>query len=402
MDKNNIIEKAYQVIYSVILYEELFEVNDILSYINYLNIPANRENIGELLQKDLKLLSKKELIDEDLRTLKKEGLGYDYLTQEFISKVSRNTVGNSNSEYLERQELAISEILNKMDEFNAKKNKLTKKLENNKNTISNLSINLALLTTKTIALVLVPFISIGSGNAIGKSLSNKITEYKTITRTVDFNTGKVIGEPEEIYDENETTYVATVMVYGPWRRNPTGVGYIHNISAYDYIAPNNSEEKINITEEDLEKNVLEKYSYVETKEMLEENDSTIDSTILITETYQDKNFTKKSTKFIIPFTVGGVLLGVLIDVIMVLTGIYDSYTIKRKFKKLKDDIKKYKLDNNEIIDRLNLMKEEAILLQDEYKNVVKKYGNWEEKFDLVENDSLDKISKPEKEYILTK
>lgn len=397
-NKNNIIENAYQVIYSVILYEELFEVSDILSYINYLNIPANKENIGELLQNDLKVLSKKELIEEDLRTIKKEGLGYDYLTQDFIRKISRNTIGNSNSEYLSRRELAISEISNKIDRFNSEKNELSIRLDNNKNKISNLFVNLGFLMTKAWAIVLVPVISIGAGNVIGKSLSNKITEYKTITRTVDFETGKIIGEPEEIYDENETTYVATVMVYGPWRRNPTGVGYIHDVSAYEYIAPDKSQEKYHITADDLENNLLEKYSYVETKDMLDKEDSTTDSTILITETYQDKKDTRLSKKFIIPFTIGGTVLGVLIDVLLVVFGIYDSHEIKRKLKKLKDEIEKYNLDNQEIINRLNLMKEEAILLQEEYNDVVKKYGTWEEKFNLDNDKASDKSINREREY----
>lgn len=390
-EKNKIVKDAYKSIYSVILYEELFKTSDILSYINYLDIPTNKENIGELLQHDLKLLSKKDLIDEDLQTLKKEGLGYDYLTQDIIKKISILTIGNSNSEYLSRKEKEISDISNQKDRLDSNISFLTHELAKNKYAIKNLSINMTVLATKALSLILVPLISIGAGNAIGKKISNNITEYKTITRTVNFETGEIIGDPEEIYDKNETTYVATVMVHKPWRKNPTGVGYIQEITAYEYIAPDTTQEKYHITAEDLENNIKEKYSYVETKDMLKDGDNTNDTTILITETFQDKNDNRKSTKFIIPFTVTGVALGILIDALL-LAFLYDPYRLRRNFSEIINDIENYKLDNKEIINKLNAMKEEAILLEDKYQSTLKKYGTWEEKFDIEDsNKKAEKI-----------
>ena len=122
-EKNNLIEKAYQTIYSVIMYEEIFDRSDILSYINHLNIPTNKENIGRLLTNDLKKMNETDLIEEDLRTIKTEGLGYDYLNSDFIRKVSRKTVGENNSEYQERKrkEKLFQTYLQKLLNFQKKK-----------------------------------------------------------------------------------------------------------------------------------------------------------------------------------------------------------------------------------------------------------------------------------------
>ena len=58
----------------------------------------------------------------------------------------------------------------------------------------------------------------------------------------------------------------------------------------------------------VENKLVEKYSYIESKENLDKDDSTTQTTILLTETYQDKNDTRKSTKYIMSAetTSGGV------------------------------------------------------------------------------------------------
>ena len=171
-----------------------------------------------------------------------------------------------------------------------------------------------------------------------------------------------------------TTYVATVMECGPWRSNPSGVGYIRNITAYECIVPDNVDDGYHITKNDLENNLLEKYSYIESKESLDRNDSTTQTTILLTETYQDKNDTRKSTKYIIPYSILGAGIGLAIDVVLVLTGIYDFYRIRQLFDKLDREIKKCKLSNQEIKDRLLTLVENNKELEEEYSKLVKKYG----------------------------
>lgn len=378
--KNSLITNAYNTVYSVIIYEERFERSDILDYINHLNIASNKENIGRLLEFDLKKLMEEDLIDEDLRAIRTEGLGYDYLTSSIVGKISSLTVGDKNSQYQEKKKKAISELSEKISLFNNEKEKNILEQSNNNKKIKMLYINKAWLATKALSIILVPIITFSAGKSIGKKTSDNITEYKTITRTIDAQTGDVVGDIQFVYDDNETTYVATVMKYDPWRKNPTGIGYIRNVTAYEYIVPESSSSEYHPTVSQLEENTYEKYKFIESKDELENGDSTTDATILITETYQDKSDSRKSTKFIIPGAIIGASIGITIDVILVLLQIYDIAKIKRMMSELSDEIRKYRLSNEEIRDRLIQMKDEAIALQEEYGDIVKKYGTLGEQF----------------------
>lgn len=377
-DKNALIESAYQTLYSLIIYEQLFDRSETLNYLKELNVDANKENIGRLLAQDLKTLGKDVLIEEDLRGMKTEGLGYDYLTTDVVRKISRNTVGEQNSEYQERRRDAINDISEKVNNLVDERKELGARESDIKKSLSVIHMKKALLLTKAISILMIPIITITAGNMIGKNKSSKVKEYQTITRTINLETGEVIGEPEIVYDEKETTYVATVLEYGPYRKNPTGVGYIRNVTAYEYVAPENADEMYHATSEDLQGNVLEKYSYVEPKETLNASDSTTDSTILITETYQNKNETKPSTKYNLGFTILGVVAGLAIDTALILLQFYSFSEIEEMFRKLNHDIKTKKLEKEEIKEELLKLKEKTLLLQDEYNDVVTKYGSFGE------------------------
>ena len=382
-DVSYLFDKSYRIIYHVIINEEIFNKSDILIYVNDLNLLFIKENIGKLLLKDITLFNQREdntdtfsdvVIEEELNNITNEGLGYDYLDIDFIKKISRKLVGKKYIEFESKKKNDISLISSKINSFTRKNNELSNSLNEGNQKIKNLYINKSVLLTKALSLVLVPVITFSLGRTIGKNVSNKITEYKTITRTVDLDTKKIVGDIEYVYDEMLTTYVATVMECGPWRSNPSGVGYIRNITAYECIVPDNVDDGYHITKNDLENNLLEKYSYIESKESLDRNDSTTQTTILLTETYQDKNDTRKSTKYIIPYSILGAGIGLAIDVVLVLTGIYDFYRIRQLFDKLDREIKKCKLSNQEIKDRLLTLVENNKELEEEYSKLVKKYG----------------------------
>ena len=388
-EKNRLIKNAYEVIYQVILYEEIFDRSDILSYINYLNIPVNKENIGRLLSKDLKKLDRKVLIDEDLKSIKSEGLGYDYLTENLIRKVSRLTVGEENSEYQRRKKETIQSLKNDVIELSNRKKDKMDTLNSLRNERFKLYAKKGMFYTKFLSLVMIPVITFSAGKAIGKAESNKIDEYKTYTRTVNLNTGKVVGDVKEEWDENETTYVATIIEYSPWRLNPTGSGYISNVTAYEYITPKNVDENYHISKKDISGNIRQKYSFVEPKEVLEENDSLTESTILVTETYQDKSISKKSVKFVVPFAVTGAILGILADIALILLnlGIYDTDGLERILKKLNEKIEENNGNIDDVKNTLLEIKEEALGLQKRYNEAVRKYGSLADQFIFEDIDT---------------
>ena len=369
-----IINEAYKTIYNVLLYEEIFERNDILTYINTLNIGANKENLSRLLAHDLSKLSEEIIVNEDLNNIGNEGLGFDYFNEDIISQVSSKTVGETNSEYRTRKNQAINEVTTKAQELVAKKDELMTKYLENKYKIKNLQINKTILKVTALSIVLVPVITITAGYRIGKSKSNKIDEYKTITRTIDLETGNLIGNQQEDFDEHSTTYVATVLKCSPWHHNSLGSGFVRNVIAYDYINPDENTDDFHVTKDNLEGNLVEKYQYVEAKDTLDSNENTTDTSIIITETYQDKSISRKSTKYIIPFTLLGMGLGTIIPLLLAYARIYNTETIQSALYAIAEEIKKRKLDNEEIKNNLNKLKDEAEALQKELTDVEKKYG----------------------------
>lgn len=388
--EKEVVKNAYQVIYNVILHEEIFERNDIFNYIMKLNNSSIKENIARLLARDLNKLSQEDLIDEDLKGITTEGLGYDYLTLDVIKKVSLKTIGETNSEYQERKRAAILEVNKKNNRLITKRNALEEELKNNKGLIKNLKINKALLISKACSIVLVPIITISAGGLIGKAKSDKITEYKTITRTVDLNTGNVIGDISYEYDDKVTTYAATVLVCDPWRKNPVGEGYVRNIKAYDYVSSSNtpfiatagdSQEGIHDTNRKVDSNIKFKYQYTEATDTLKIGENTTDKSTLVIETYQDKSDSRISTKYIIPFTIGGVVLGALLDVLAILLRVYNLNDIKRIMNRLNNQIESKNMNIECILEELNKLKEEALLIEDEYSNTARKYGMSVEKLE---------------------
>lgn len=388
--EKELVKNAYQVIYNVILHEEIFERNDIFNYIMKLNNSGIKENIARLLARDLNKLSQEDLIDEDLKGITTEGLGYDYLTLDVIKKVSLKTIGETNSEYQERKRVAILEVNKKNNRLITKRNALEEKLKNNKGLIKNLKINKALLISKACSIVLVPVITISAGGLIGKAKSDKITEYKTITRTVDLNTGNVIGDISYEYDDKVTTYAATVLVCDPWRKNPVGEGYVRNVKAYDYVSSSNtpfiattgdSQEGIHDTNRKVDSNIKFKYQYTEATDTLKIGENTTDKSTLVIETYQDKSDSRISTKYIIPFTIGGAVLGALLDVLAILLRVYDLNDIKRILNRLNNQIESKNMNNECILEELNKIKEKALLIEDEYSSTARKYGMSVEKLE---------------------
>lgn len=409
--EKELVNNAYIVIYNVILHEEIFERNDIFNYIMKLNNSSIKENIARLLARDLNKLSQEDLIDEDLKGITTEGLGYDYLTLDVIKKVSLKTIGETNSEYQERKRAAILEVNKKNNRLITKRNALEEELKNNKGLIKNLKINKALLISKACSIVLVPVITISAGGLIGKAKSDKITEYKTITRTVDLNTGNVIGDISYEYDDKVTTYAATVLVCDPWRKNPVGEGYVRNVKAYDYVSSSDtpfiattgdSQEGIHDTNRKVDSNIKFKYQYTEATDTLKIGENTTDKSTLVIETYQDKSDSRISTKYIIPFIIGGAVLGALLDVLAILLRVYDLNDIKRIMNRLNNQIESKNMNNECILEELNKLKDEALLIEDEYSSTARKYGMSVEKlgYYIVEVEDYEQLVRDRSNYSL--
>jgi len=379
IEVTELIERAYETIYSALLYEEVYKRHDILDYLKKKNLSSNRENIGKVIRDDVKKqLEKKSIgrneVDEEFIEHLDEGLGYDYISPEFLSLLSRKSLADKYEGVSIRRQQMKEYMDDVVSNFNNRKKETEHDYEENKSSIRNLRINAAALRGKVLALALIPIITIGAGNLIGRASSNKITEYATTTRVVDLNTGEVVGEPSIVYDEHGTTYVATITIYEPWKNNPAGSGYIRNATAYEYIVPTDVDDDYHVTIEEIEGNLREKYRFNEHKDSLEETENMTDTVVYVTETFQDKTDSRKSTKFIIPFTIVGGVLGVGADFALLFTGLISLYDIRRKLEQLNEKIKGKKEDVSSLKTRLSRLSDEAESIMADKKRIEEKYG----------------------------
>lgn len=131
--------------------------------------------------------------------------------------------------------------------------------------------------------------SVMVGYSSGKSNAEGNPLYKTETHITDLS-----GEtPSEIvsyseYDDTKTDYVSTVMMATEWEKTLSNSDvYSRNVTYYDFNKPEDAIEPYVLNKEDLIPSNLEyKYSYRET---VSGQENLNDSTIVVTETFQNKN-----------------------------------------------------------------------------------------------------------------
>ena len=377
---NNLIDEAYKTVYNSLLYEKIYYKHEIFDFVIKNNSSSHRENLGLLIRNDLNdlvknnLITKNEIDDEIIKHLD-EGASYDFLSNEILLTISEKRFSfNHNLVDLARNSES-KRITTNISRLNYEKENLNKMKDMYNDNIKRKRRHINLLKAKLLSLVMVPVITCTAGARIGQKVSENITEYATTTRMVDLNTGEIIGDIDIVYDEKPTSYVATFTVYEPWRKNNNSKGYIRNATTYEYNTPENINDDFHVTIDDLSKNVEVKYKYLEQKDELSENDSMTESTIILTETYQDKNNTKKSNKYIIPFAAIGLTASALIEVLLMYSNVLNVFLIRKKIFELNDEIIDDKKNNSELIEQYNDI---VIKLEEENhnkENFYNKYGN---------------------------
>ncbi len=344
--------KAHETVLNGLLYESVYNKHEILDYVKQSNNSNTRETLGKLMRSNINSLVKKKVIneedvDKDILNNLDEGLGYDFLSTEFIEFLSKRLLGEQYVKKNEEKEYIINSLNSKIHNNALSQERYEAKLKEGRVSLTGKMLELALVRGAFCTLALSPAIIIGVSGHIGKTQSEKITEYATVTREVNLNTNSVIGEEKKEYDDKTTNYVATIIVYEPWKKNPTGVGYIRNATAFEYVTPENVSDDYHISALDINENVREKYKYNEVKDQLSETDSITDSEIHVIETYQNKADSRKSTRYVIPGYVIGSILGIIDEVVLILSGLYmslkdkcsDLFSDKRDEKDRLDSIK---------------------------------------------------------------
>lgn len=221
--------------------------------------------------------------------------------------------------------------------------------------------------------IAIPLISPFVGHSIGKNASSKVLLTKTITKTVDVDTGEIISESDS-YEELTTNYVASVTICDPWKKNISGISYSRNCTVYDYIIPDNVSDDFRLTMDNLEPdNLVKKYTYEEPTSTVSNPKYLTESQLYITETYQDLNDVEVSTKYNLPYTLVGLGVG---GVIASTEAIVYFKVVKEKSDELRSKLTGVLSENKKEIESTTSTLKLVLKRRDKYKQKHK---------DLVDN-----------------
>ena len=171
------------------------------------------------------------------------------------------------------------------------------------------------------------------------------------------------------------------------------MGYIRNATTYEYIVPDNISEDYHISIEDIKGNLKEKYTFHEQKDILEESENMTDSSIIITETFQDKTINRKSKKFIIPFSLLGLTLGAAIDILA-------FFLLKKRLdtndymRRINQEIKKSKTKEEKLNEEMSKLEKEAIKIKAEIKRISDLYGIEIDEQLFIDTQPISQTNKP--------
>ena len=379
-DRKKVYDEAAKIIYKALLYENAIEKKGVFLLIN--NCSALRDSLSELIREDIKKLPKNEVMSIEYDHYD-EGLKYDYISEDMIHRIAMRTLKKRNTEYLDRKNTALTEYMNYRDEIRKEKQDLEKQERNMKEASKDIRIARLKLLRSTILLPTVLSLALGGLCCFFKK------DVKVKETTYDYNGDddkKIVGEDEYYEKYNNRAYgVAYEIVmkcYSPWEEKLEG-GFSRVVTEYEYKS---NEPVQNVVVENIISEA-EKKEFVEEKEELEPNDSTVDSDVEIIEYYYDDS----DTRINYAETIWGLFYGFICGWNFIsLTG--GSDRIDRRFQDLREQkqrihgrvkIKGVKIELEKLGDKV--VKLETLLRED-----TKKYGKTDE---VIEPELLKLVKK---------
>lgn len=291
----SLMSRAFNTLYTSLKLLCSFNDNRLLDFINSSNSDYVRENVSSLIRKDIDVSSMEGLLEED------------HIDYETISSCAKND--HETTRFIKEAKEYSERIKQEKENEIRRKEESKRRLEEIKRRKMNLKLRLALIRFLALQTIILPVSCPIIGHAVGKNESNKVDLTKTITSTVDINSGRVINSKEE-YCELITSYVASLTICEPYKKNISGTSYSRVCNVYDYDTTGlDINEKI--TNDNIDPSRLTfKYKYEESTSSIEDLRYLSDSQIYVTETYQDLNNTVKSNKYTLSGTLVGLGIGV--------------------------------------------------------------------------------------------
>lgn len=388
---SELIKESYMTVFDTLLFEKIFGFNDILVYLKEDNDNYSREALSNILRSRVsRYLKNGELekndLDDDYINHLEEGIGYDFLSSDFLGKISKIRFNKLYEELNNEKKYDKNSLSSKIDFYNYNKRLLERDLLETNNVISDNKKKLLRTLLSASPIVLVPGVILSLSALLGIRKSYNTPSYQTITRTVDLNTGKQIGNDFIVYDDVKTSYVATVMIYDPWVENKLGSGYTREVYAYEYSIPSNVLEDYHISIDDIESGedrMKLKYQYTEHKEELDVNDSMEKTGVQVIETFQNKENSKPTTKYLMFHLIRGSIISAISIAIGWVLLHNALYGLNRRLNNIK-----YKIHDEET--KVDDLVDQMLELNDERERLIHEIELYEKKYGDIISDKLDK------------
>lgn len=387
---SELMDKSYKTIFDSLLFEKAFGFNGILVFLKEDNDNYSREALSKILNRKVShylkndKLEKQDLDDEYFKHLD-DGIGYDYLSSDFLGKLSRIKYARLYNDFAKEKSVERDNLISASFSYRTAEQFLEKQLDELKGNVVSNKKELLYLRALTYSVFLIPVLIMSVSAFFGVKKSNNTPSYQTITRTVDLNTGKPIGNPSIVYDSHPTTYVATVKIRDPWKENKLGSGYTSEVYGYDFSIPTDVSDNYRISYEDIESGedrMTLKYQYTDYKDVLDSNDSMDKTTIVVTETYQNKNDSKPTYRYLAFYAIGGVLLSSVYGLLVYLFLQYRLADLKYRIEELNFNIEN---DSSKIADFAN----QLVDLNAEKEEIEQRKKLYEEKYSETIGALLD-------------
>lgn len=364
-DLRSIINKAYQAVYKVLIKEEVYDRTTLLNYLVNEGKRVNQENIGRLIEKDITLIDETIKYNE-LEGIRKNGLGYDYLSRNVIREIAKHYYSDHYSAVEQQKATAFSEFHKNLDNLKKDNEDITTK----KKAITNLRIRIGAVWAKMISYALIPVMACATSAVIGGRIDRN---YKTQSKTYNVETREVIEEKEDY--ELKTDGSKIITIYEPWEEDKSLLHsnkYKRTIKKYEILDDTTVEEIMNTPLEDILHdnakltNETEAYSNDLRKEEIKERE------VQLREVSQDYDDHKLGQT--------GLILGGLLGGFIGGMGFAFYEDEERKFRDWNDD--RHRLinsrgkypDNKEMRTKTRDLKKDMLRAQQEYQKKTNTYG----------------------------
>ena len=339
-------EEGVETLYNAILSEQIYDRDDILRTL----LAKDKEN---RIKKSLSIYLGEDLANANINpqvTNINTGSGYDFINRKIIEQLVDVKYSKEKEEFYTRKSEKLADLKKRIFDFNQEAGITVKRTKKIKKDNRGIRIEKGFNYAKLASYIVVPVLAITGGYHLGVHLSNKIDEYRTVTRVVNPVTKETVDVLSDTYQERDITYASTLKVYEAWK--PGRGGYTRKVTAY-----------VNDPEATETDNLVKKYNYTESKEKLDENDNTDESITLITETVQDKNDSRKSRKYVVWLAIAGGVLAALIDGLLIYNMGFDD--IINELDRLSKDLRDNKIDMCCLKDLDKIVKKNRKILVDE-------------------------------------